>query len=160
MNGQISKKFGRIGRLPGLVSLLLLIALWACSAYWAMRLVRPPVRAVAAPPQADVPQIDVAPAAGLFGGHRTATVASNYQLTGVVVAKEAGESVAILSADGKPARAVMQGREVLPGTTVKDVKATYVLLSKDGILQRVMLPEDVRPKPGPPAASPVSAPAP
>lgn len=35
----------------------------------------------------------------MFGGRGTLTVASNYQLLGVVAAKKDGESVAILGAD-------------------------------------------------------------
>lgn len=157
MNGQMRNS---TRRLPQLLSPLLFILLCACIAYWAMQLVRPPLRAVAAPPQTEDAQIDISQAAGLFGGHGTVTVASNYQLTGVVVAKKAEQSVAILSVDGKPAQALMQGRELLPGTSIKEVHATYVVLSNGGILQRVMLPEDARPKPGPSTAPPVLAPAP
>jgi general secretion pathway protein C len=158
MNGQISQQFAR--RLPEFLSLLLFMLLCACTAYWTMQLVKPPIRALAAPPQAQHAQIDVRLAAGLFGGRGTVAVASNYQLLGVVAAKNAEESVAILSADGKPAQALRQGKELLPGTSIKEVHATYVLLSEGGILKRVMLPENVAPKPGLSTASPGSASAP
>lgn len=149
MKLQITKKLGRQSkRLPEFLSLLLFMLLCACTAYWVMQLVKPPLRAVTAPPQAEQAQIDVSLAAGLFGGRGTVTVASNYQLLGVVAAKKDGESVAILSADGKPAQAVRQGKELLPGTSVKEVHATYVLLSEGGVLKRVMLPEDARTKSG------------
>ncbi|AIY43759.1 General secretion pathway protein C [Collimonas arenae] len=164
MNVPISKKLGRhTKRLPEFISLLLFMLLCACTAYWVMQLIKPPVRPVAAPPPAEDAQVDVTLAAGLFGGRGTVTVASNYQLLGVVAAKKDGESVAILSADGKPPQAVRQGKELLPGTSVKEVHATYVLLSEGGVLKRVMLPEDVRAKSGlgntaPPLATPQMAP--
>ncbi|MEO6921696.1 MAG: type II secretion system protein N [Collimonas sp.] len=159
MNVPISKKLGRhTKRLPEFISLLLFMLLCACAAYWVMQLIKPPVRPVAAPPPAADAQVDVTLAAGLFGGRGTVTVASNYQLLGVVAAKKDGESVAILSADGKPPQAVRQGKELLPGTSIKEVHATYVLLSEGGVLKRVMLPEDARAKSGMANASPVQAP--
>lgn len=159
MNRHISKRLGWTTKhLPQLLSLLLFMLLCACIAYWALQLLKPPIRAVAAPPEAEDTQIEVALAAGLFGGRGAVTVASNYQLMGVVAAKKAEDSVAILSADGKPAQAVRQGRELLPGTSVKEVHATYVLLSEGGILKRVMLPEDARPTSGLSTTSPTMAP--
>ncbi|MFC5472363.1 type II secretion system protein N [Paraherbaspirillum soli] len=153
----ISKKLGKhTKRLPGLASLILFMLLCACSAYWFLQLVKPPVRAVAPPPQEEAPQLDLSAAGGLFGGRGAAAVASNYQLLGVVAAKDAADSVAILSADGKPAQSVRAGAEVQPGTSIKEVHKTYVLLSEGGILKRVVLPEDARPKSG--ASSPVAPP--
>jgi len=156
----LTKKLGRhTKRLPEFVSLLLFMLLCACTAYWVMQLIKPPLRPVTAPPQAEDAGVDVTLAAGLFGGRGTVTVASNYQLLGVVAAKRDGESVAILSADGKPPQAVRQGKELLPGTSIKEVHATYVLLSEGGVLKRVMLPEDARAKSGLGNASPILAPA-
>jgi general secretion pathway protein C len=159
MNLQLTKKLGRQSkRLPEFLSLLLFMLLCACTAYWVMQLIKPPLRAVTAPPAEEQAQIDVSLAAGLFGGRGAVTVASNYQLLGVVAAKKEEESVAILSADGKPAQAVRQGKELLPGTSVKEVHATYVLLSEGGVLKRVMLPEDVRSKAGIGGAAPIPMP--
>jgi general secretion pathway protein C len=160
VNVPITKKLGRhTKRLPEVVSLLLFMLLCACTAYWVMQLIKPPIRPVAAPPQAEDAQVDVTLAAGLFGGRGAVTVASNYQLLGVVAAKREGESVAILSADGKPPQSVRQGKELLPGTSIKEVHATYVLLSEGGVLKRVMLPEDARSKGGIGATAPMLAPA-
>lgn len=131
-------------RLPGLTSFFLFIALCAASAYWAMLLFKPAVRPVAAPPQASQPAIGVEAALGLFGGNASVAVASNFQLKGVVVADVERESVAILSADGKPAQAIAVGAEVLPGVSVKEVHAQYVLLSDAGVIKRVELPESAK----------------
>ena len=155
MNEKLTNRLSKHSkRMPERLSLLLFMLLCACTAYWVITLVKPPTRVVAAPPQPDRPPIDVTMAAGLFGGRETVTVASNYQLLGVVAAKKSEESVAILSVDGKPAKAVRQGRELLPGTRIQEVHSSYVLLSEAGILKRVMLPEEVQPKSGPLGSSP------
>jgi general secretion pathway protein C len=132
-------------RWPMTTSFLLFIALCVSAAYWAMQLFKPPLRAVAAPPTAaQLAPPNIEAAAALFGGHTTAVVASNFQLKGVVVASIAAESVAILSANGKPAQAVRINSEVLPGVTVKEINRSYVLLLEGGAIKRVELP--VNPK--------------
>jgi general secretion pathway protein C len=132
-------------RLPQVVSFILFIVLCASAAYWAMQLFKPPVRPVAAPPRVAKAEIKPESAAALFGGGRTkVAVASNYQLHGVVVSGTGSESVAILSADGKPAQAVRMEKEVMPGVTVKEVHRDYVLLSEGGVTKRVELPESAK----------------
>jgi len=133
-------------RLPLITSFILFVALCVSLAYWAMQLINPPVRAVAAPPPPQVkqaaPRTDAA--AGLLGGRANAAVASNFQLKGVVVALNPADSVAILAANGKPAQAFKTDVEVVPGVTVKEVNRRYVLLSEGGIIKRVELPEDAK----------------
>jgi general secretion pathway protein C len=133
-------------RWPLVTSFVLFIALCVSAAYWAMQLYKPPVRPVAAPPQTaqPVPKLDAA--AGLFGGSSTAAVASNFQLKGVVVASNAADSVAILAANGRPARAIRTNEEVAPGVTVKEVNRRYVLLSEGGVIKKVDLPENAKRK--------------
>lgn len=151
-------------RLPLLASFLLFIALCASIAYWALQLFKPPLRPVAAPPR--VARMEVAPeaASALFGGRPgKVAAASNFQLKGVIMSGTAGDSVAILGADGKPAQAVRVDMEVAPNVTVKEVHRDYVLLSDGGTIKRVDLPENAKaqvnvvPVPGPPI--PVQGPA-
>lgn len=159
-------------RWPLLASFVMFIALCASATYWSLQLFKPAVRPVAAAPRAARPEQKLDAAAGLFGGRRAAVaVASNFQLKGVVVANNASESVAILSADGKPAQAVGVGSEIMPGVTVKEVNAQYVLLSEGGVVKRVELPESAKsqgrmdmapplpPQAQTPAPSPVPPPA-
>jgi len=128
-------------RWPLITSFVLFIALCVSAAYWAMQLFKPPVRSVAAPPQTvqTAPKLDAA--AALLGGHSTSDVAGNYQLRGVVVSSNPADSVAILGAIGKPARAIRTHAEVMPGVTVEEVHSRYVLLSEGGVIKRVELPE-------------------
>lgn len=142
-------------RLPVLVSFALFIALCATIAYWVMEYTKPPLRPIAPPPRAAQSDVTVTSAAQLFGGNRAVAVAANYQLRGVVVAGNPEESVAILSADGKPPQAVRAGREILPGTIVKEVAARHVLLSEGGVIKRVDLPESVASTPAPGTANPL-----
>lgn len=130
-------------RLPLVASFLLFIALCASAAYWGMQLFKPPLRPVAAPPRVAPAEIRTEPAAALFGGRRSSVaVASNYQLRGVIYSGNPRDSVAIISADGKPPQAVRVDAEIIPGVLVKEVHRGYVLLSENGATKRVELPED------------------
>lgn len=143
-------------RLPLLTSFLLFLALCASIAYWALQLFKPPLRPVAAPPRAEQVEISPDAAAALFGGRPGKTaVASNYQLRGVIMAGP-HDSVAILSADGKPAQAVRVGMELTPGVSVKEVQRDYVLLSDGGATKRVELPESAKGLPNIASAAPVA----
>jgi general secretion pathway protein C len=143
-------------RLPRVVSFVLFVVLCASAAYWAMQLFKPPVRPVAAPPRVAKPEVKPESAAALLGGGRSqVAVASNYQLRGVVVSGNGRESVAILSADGKPAQAIRVEMEVVPGVTVKEVHKEYVLLSEGGVTKRVELPESAKDQVDVASASPV-----
>jgi general secretion pathway protein C len=128
-------------RWPILVSFILFVGLCASATFWAMQLFKPAVRPVAMPKQSSKVDVDPEAALELFGGRAVAVAAaSNFQLKGVVVAKNAVESVAILVADSKPAEAVRVNAEVIPGVTVKEVHSQYVLLSDGGVVKRVELP--------------------
>lgn len=131
---------------PLVISFVLFVALCASGAYWAMQLLKPPTRAVAAPPPAPRYVPNLGAAAGLFGGQARVAVAANYQLKGVVMSGTPGQSVAIIAAEGKPAEAVRAGREFSPGVTVKEVHRNYVLLSENGVEKRVELPNEAPPQ--------------
>lgn len=132
-------------RLPVLISFVLFLALCVSLAFWALQLFQPTPRAVTAAPAAPVAEADLRAAAGLFGGASTLAAASNFQLKGVVQARDAKDSVAILSANGKPAQSVRQGAEIAPGAVVKEVHRRYVVVSDGGVPKRVELPEIAAP---------------
>ena len=131
--------------MPLLITFLLFIALCASAAYWGLQLVRPPARPLAVPVVAAPAELPLDVAALLFGGRPQAVgAASNYQLKGVVVAANGRESVAILSADGKPAQAVGLNTEFQPGVSVREVHSQYILLSEGGVMKRVTLPDGAK----------------
>jgi len=129
-------------RLPLITSFILFIALCVSAAYWAMQIFKPPVRAIAAPPQSTQSAPSLNAAANLFGGQNSFAIASNYQLTGVVVSTKLAESVAIIGINGKPAQAVRVSRELIPGIKIQEVQRDHVLLSENGVVKRVELPKD------------------
>lgn len=132
-------------RLPHIVSFVLFIALCASAAYWAMQLFKPPLRPVAAAPRVAQTEIRPDAAASLFGNRKgNAAVASNYQLRGVIYAGSPRSSVAIISADGKPAQAIRVDQEIAPGVMIKEVHRDHVLLSDGGATKRVDLPESAK----------------
>jgi general secretion pathway protein C len=132
-------------RWPLLTSFVLFIALCVSATYWGMQLWKPPARPVAAPPPAVQAPPDPRAAAVLFGGRQgPVAVATNYQLRGVVSSGTSGESVAILSADGKPPEAVRANREFQPGVLIKEVHPRYVLLQENGVMKRVELQDDTK----------------
>jgi general secretion pathway protein C len=132
-------------RWPLLTSFVLFIALCASAAYWVMQLYKPPVRMVVAAPAPVAPPPDPRAAVALFGGRQgPVTVATNYQLRGVVASGTGGESVAILAVEGKPPQAVRANREIQPGVLIKEVHPRYVLLQENGVIKRVDLPEDTK----------------
>ena len=131
-------------RLPLIMSFILFIALCVSAAYWAMQIFKPPVRAIAAPPQVERPAPSLDAAAALLGGRTSFAMASNFQLKGVVVASNPAESVAILAANGKPGQAVRTNHEIMPGITVQEVQDDYVLLSDNGAVKRVELSAETK----------------
>ncbi|HEY0665268.1 MAG TPA: type II secretion system protein N [Gallionella sp.] len=127
-------------RWPLITSFFLFIALCVSAAYWAMLIFKPPVRAIAAPPQSERPVPPLTAAAGMLGGRASVAAAGNYQLKGVVVADKPSESVAILAVNGKPAQAIRANREVMPGVTLSEVQRDHVLLLEGGVIKRIDLP--------------------
>lgn len=126
--------------LPLVASFVLFLALCASLAYWALQFFAPSQRPVAAAPASVAPPADLSAAASLFGGSGNTALASNFILQGVVLSGSSGQSIAILSANGEPAKAVAMDMEIVPGITVKEVHRSYVLLDDHGALKRVELP--------------------
>jgi general secretion pathway protein C len=130
-------------RLPLLLSLIGLVLLAVSLAYWILQLYQPPQRPLAAVPRATMPDPPIDAAATLFGGQLAVASATNYQLTGVI--SSGRDSVAILVADGAPAKALKVGREISPGVKLVEVYPRYVMLSDGGAMKRVDLAQDTKP---------------
>jgi general secretion pathway protein C len=126
-------------RWPLAAGFVLFIALCVSVGYWGVQFFKPPELAVPVQAQLNQPAPNLDAAVRLFGGHSTAAAASSFQLKGVVVSSDPAESVAILTTDGKPARAIRANHEVMPGITVRDVQRDHVLLSEAGVIKLVEL---------------------
>ncbi|WP_156895794.1 hypothetical protein [Massilia putida] len=131
---------GHVRLLPLAAAVALFSAACASAAYWGLQWFRPQQQPVAAAPHAAPAPPAIEAAASLFGGAPSGAAASAYQLRGVI---EAGpEGVAILGAEGKPARAVVVDTEVAPGVRLTEVHQRYVLLNEGGVIKRLELPEN------------------
>ncbi len=129
-------------RLPVIVSFVLFMLLCGSATYWFINLFKTPqARPLAAGPVSNQVEIPPDAATRLFGGQLTVATASNYTLTGVIAGRGGSYGAAILVADGKPARALAVGQEISPGVSLKEVHPQYVMLSENGALKRVNLPE-------------------
>jgi general secretion pathway protein C len=144
-------------RLPLLLTLFGVILLAASLAYWILQLYQPPQRPIAAVPRTAMPDPPVDAAATLFGGQVATASATSYQLTGIVSAGR--ESVAIIVAEGSPPKALRVGKELVPGITLAEVHARYVMLSDGGVMKRLDLAVDTKPAApmGGPGGNPGSA---
>jgi general secretion pathway protein C len=138
-------------RLPLYISFVAVVALSVSLAYWALQLFKAPERTISAPPPQSAPPASLEAAAGLFGGQTVAVAVSNYQLRGVVASDRGRDSVAVLSFDGKPAKAYPVGAQVVQGVTVQQVEPRFVLLSEGGVVKRVDLAADTGPGTSSPA---------
>ncbi len=125
-------------RAPVVLGWGLFAALCASLAYWGLQWFAPAPRAVAAPPEPARPLPSVASAAALFGGRPQEAGGTQLQLRGIVFAGRS--SMAIIAAEGKPARAWPVDAEVLPGLKVKQIAARSVLLSEHGTERELSLP--------------------
>ncbi len=127
-------------RAPLIVSFLMFITLCMSLSFWGIHLFKPQARAVAVPMQSAAFEPGAGQWGSVFGQSQVAQAASNYQLKGVILAVRQIESVAIISANGRPAQAVGINQELSPGVTLKAVYDQYILISENGISKRVELP--------------------
>ena len=128
-------------KIPLISSVVLFALLCVSASYWVLQFIKPPVRKIIAPPPV-VQVADVESVATLFGG--ALTVASNYQLKGIVLANPMKQSVAIIAVDGKATQAYPMDTEISNGVRLVEVHADYVLLLDNGVSKRVDLPQDAK----------------
>ena len=129
-------------RLPVLLSFCCFLLLCASVAFWAMRMFKGQPRGVSS----SVASQSFEPAAGMWGGvfgesQSSQAAPSNYQLKGVILSRAGLPSVALVVADGKPAKPVRVGEEVVPGVQVREISARSVQLAEGGILRRIEMPQ-------------------
>jgi len=128
-----------VKHLPFVVASLSFGAACASGAYWGMQSFGPEPRVVGTSARPAPPAPAIEAAAGLFGGAPPGPAATAFQLKGVI--DDGPDGVAIVAADGKPALAAGVGQPVAPGVTVTEIHSRYVLLSENGTVRRLDLPE-------------------
>ncbi len=106
-------------------------------AYWSVRLMTAPTTSAPAATKAvsvsDPDPVLLARAFGLV--ERAAAGAGNIQVAGVFAAGK--DSAAVMRVDDRPARAVLLGQEVAPGTTLVEVGADGVTVESGGVRRQL-----------------------
>lgn len=128
-------------RTPILIHLLGAAVASALLAFWALRLMAPTTHAApAGAASATLREPDAALAARMFGDVAAGPLASalNVQVSGVFAAGKS--SSAVISIDGKPARAILLGQEVAPGVRLAEVRPDGVALVRDGARSQYNVP--------------------
>lgn len=130
---------------PRLLSVLLFALLCAIVAYWALRLLEPPVRIAPSGSLAAAEAVgSLGPAQTLFGRAGTSdapvarALASNFKVLGVIADTERG--AAIISIDGRPAEAYGVGMQIDDNHKLKAVSAREVVILRGGEEIRVDAP--------------------
>jgi type II secretion system protein C len=121
------------------IALVVLLA-WQL-AYWTWQFLAPPASGDARERRADV---DLAAIARLFGGSAPSASSqtasrSSLRLKGVIAPTPGVAASAIFSTGSGKDLAVYVGREVQPGVKLKEVHPSYVLLSRNGVEERIEL---------------------
>jgi general secretion pathway protein C len=124
-----------------IVIVLLVILIFISVIYWAIRLrtvMTPVAPAVIA---ADAGGAPVGATMALFGTQPdTDFVGTNMQVSGVVIAPEPNDSIAILTESGRT-RAFRIGAEITPGTHLAEVHKQYVIVSDGARTMRIDVPQ-------------------
>lgn len=134
---------------PGLPILALVLALAALLAHWTWIFIAPSQTLH----PAHATQTDIASAARLittqhlFGTAQSSSLISNddslsnIRLKGVFAALKQNHSYAILNTGAKADQTVRIGDEIQAGVTLKNVYPLYIVITHDGALKRVNLPQ-------------------
>ena len=128
-----------MSRLPRLISFALFLALCVSSAWWLMPLFSPAPRALSAPASPTLSAPNLSAAAALLGGQTSSAANNAYQLTGIVRAQNAHDSVAILSTAGQAPFSVKVGAKLAAEISVSEIHADAVLLNDHGSVKRIAL---------------------
>jgi general secretion pathway protein C len=128
-------------RTPILVHLAGAIVASALVAFWALQLLAPAPRTVpAGPPPAPLLEPNAELAGRMFGdvSVQQPTSALNVQVSGVFAAGRS--SSAVVSVDGKPARAVLLGHELAAGARLAEVRRDGITVDQAGMRTSYSVP--------------------
>src|SRR5690606_24578830 len=146
---------------PRVLSVLLFALLCAIVAYWALRLLEPPVRIAPSGSLAAAETVaSLGPAQTLFGRTGTAAapvaqaVASNFKVLGVIADAERG--AAIISIDGGPPEAFGAGMQIDDNHKLKAVSAKEVIVLRGS--EEIRLDAPPSPRYPPPRRQPAARP--
>jgi general secretion pathway protein C len=139
---RVCQKFGSVLLNLGRLLIHFIGAAVACAqlAYWTNRLTPPPAAAPSPMRAVTAPFLDPMLLARAFGQVELLAPAAtaNIQLTGVFAAGR--DSAAVFVVGDQPAKAVLLGREVAPGSTLIEVGPQTVTLDSGGLQRQLRVP--------------------
>lgn len=126
-------------RAPLIVSFILFLALCASAAYWVLQFIQPKARPMIAPPESTTITPPLSAAATLLGGKANKSPSSDYQLSGIIMANNPAERVAIIASQGQAAHAYRIHAQLSSGTELAEINKDHVLLAMHGEIKRINL---------------------
>ena len=117
-----------------------LFLLWCASlTYWTLFFTTQPTHKVALSSMNEMPQVVLSDAMSLFGGSSNNESRFPLFLRGVILSSESGASLAIIGAPGAPQKLIQRGAELMPGITLQEIHANYIILLDHGLRREVPL---------------------
>lgn len=118
----------------------LLFLLWCASlTYWTLYFTTPPSHQVASLSVHDMTKVSLTDAMSLLGGGSNNENRIPLFLSGVILSGESGASLAIIGAPGATQRVIRRGAELMPGITLQEIHAKYIVVLDHGLQREVPL---------------------
>ena len=87
----------------------------------------------------EMPQVVLSDAMSLFGGSSNNESRFALFLRGVILSGESGASLAIIGAPGAPQKLIQRDAELIPGITLQEIHANYIVVLDHGLRREVPL---------------------
>ena len=117
-----------------------LFLLWCASlTYWTLFFTTQPTHQVALSSVNEMPPVVLSDAMSLFGGSSNNESRFPLFLRGVILSGESDASLAIIGAPGLPQKLIQRDAELMPGITLHEIHANYIVVLDHGLRREVPL---------------------
>jgi general secretion pathway protein C len=117
-----------------------LFLLWCASlTYWTLFFTTQPTHKVALSSVNEMPPVVLSDAMSLFGGSSNNESRFPLFLRGVILSGESDASLAIIGAPGLPQKLIQRDAELMPGITLHEIHANYIVVLDHGLRREVPL---------------------
>jgi hypothetical protein len=118
----------------------LLFLLWCASlTYWTLFFTTQSTYKVALSSINEMPKVVLSDAMSLFGGGSNNESRFPLFVRGVILSGESGDSLAIIGPPGAPQRLIRRDAELMPGITLQEIHANYIVVLDHGLRREVLL---------------------
>jgi general secretion pathway protein C len=120
-------------------SVFLFLLLCASLTYWTLFFTTQPTHQVALSSVNEMPPVVLSDAMSLFGGSSNNESRFPLFLRGVILSGESDASLAIIGAPGLPQKLIQRDAELMPGITLHEIHANYIVVLDHGLRREVPL---------------------